>query len=161
MEEQEVSREIESLRSLNADVGTNIRFINRSQQSANAWWLDYSGNPVSYGDIRPNHLLNMNTYLTHPWVFRASNGAKLLANQQDVYMPAAATEYEEDGNPKFLDVFITTPVYSLQDYCLMLIRDLVCEDDYGSLNIPESLKRDLRTPPDLLKELRSINSNRR
>ncbi|XP_019909172.1 von Hippel-Lindau-like protein [Esox lucius] len=162
MEEQEVSNDTAFLRSLNADVKTNVHFINRSKQSARAWWLDYSGHPVSYGDIRTNELLSMTTYLTHPWVFRTSrNGAKLLANQLEVYMPAAATEYEDDGDPKFLDVFITTPVYSLQEYCLVLIRKLVQEHDFGRLDIPESLRRDLRQRPDLLKELELINSRRR
>ncbi|XP_036812572.1 von Hippel-Lindau disease tumor suppressor isoform X2 [Oncorhynchus mykiss] len=146
MEEQEVvSGENKALRSLNADVETHVNFINQSKQSARAWWLDYSGHPVSYGDIRTDGLLRMDTFLTHPWVFRASrNGAKLLANQQDVYMPTAATEYEED-------------VYSLQECCLMLIRNLVEEEDYGRLDIPESLKTDLRQRPDLLKELGLIN----
>ncbi|XP_036801255.1 von Hippel-Lindau disease tumor suppressor-like [Oncorhynchus mykiss] len=159
MEEQEVvSGENKALRSLNADVETHVNFINQSKQSARAWWLDYSGHPVSYGDIRTNGLLRMDTFLTHPWVFRASrNGAKLLANQQDVYMPTAATEYEEDGKPKFLNVVIATPVYSLQECCLMLIRNLVEEEDYGRLDIPESLKTDLRQQPDLLKELGLIN----
>nr|XP_046190071.1 von Hippel-Lindau disease tumor suppressor-like isoform X3 [Oncorhynchus gorbuscha] len=153
MEEQEVvSVENKALRSLNADVKTHVNFINQSKQSARAWWLDYSGHPVSYGDIRTNGLL------THPWVFRAArNGAKLLANQQDVYMPTAATEYEEDGDPRFLNVVIATPVYSLQECCLMLIRNLVEEEDYGRLDIPESLKTDLRQQPDLLKELGLIN----
>nr|XP_046196262.1 von Hippel-Lindau disease tumor suppressor-like isoform X2 [Oncorhynchus gorbuscha] len=153
MEEQEVvSVENKALRSLNADVKTHVNFINQSKQSARAWWLDYSGHPVSYGDIRTNGLL------THPWVFRAArNGAKLLANRQDVYMPTAATEYEEDGDPRFLNVVIATPVYSLQECCLMLIRNLVEEEDYGRLDIPESLKTDLRQQPDLLKELGLIN----
>ncbi|XP_041725194.2 von Hippel-Lindau disease tumor suppressor [Coregonus clupeaformis] len=159
MDEQEVvSGENKALRSLNSDVQTHVNFINRSTRSARAWWLDFSGHPVSYGDIRPSGLLHMDTFLTHPWVFRASpNGAKLVADQQDVYMPAAATEYEEDGSPKFLNVVLTAPVYSLQELCLMLIRKLVEEEDYGRLDIPESLKTDLRQRPDLLKELGLIN----
>jgi hypothetical protein len=39
----------------------------------------------------------------------------------------------------------------------MLIRNLVEEEDYGRLDIPESLKTDLRQQPDLLKELGLIN----
>ncbi|KAJ7987988.1 hypothetical protein DPEC_G00318960 [Dallia pectoralis] len=161
MDEQEVHNETRSVRSLNANVRTSVNFINRTKQSARAWWLDYSGHPVSYGDIGTNELLSMTTYLTHPWVFRASrNGAKLLANQLGVYMPTATTEYEEDEDPKFLDVFITTPVYSLQEYCLVLIRKLVQEEDIGRLEIPEALRGELRQRPDLLKELEVINSNR-
>ncbi|XP_038852754.1 von Hippel-Lindau-like protein isoform X2 [Salvelinus namaycush] len=133
MEEQEVvSVENNALRSLNSDVKTYVNFINQSKQSARAWWLDFSGHPVSYGDIRTNGLLRMDTFLT-------------------------ATEYEEDGDPKFLNVVIATPVYSLQECCLMLIRNLVEEEDYGRLDIPESLKTDLRQQPDLLKELGLIN----
>uniref|UniRef100_A0A8K9WQJ5 Beta-2-microglobulin n=2 Tax=Salmoninae TaxID=504568 RepID=A0A8K9WQJ5_ONCMY len=69
MEEQEVvSGENKALRSLNADVETHVNFINQSKQSARAWWLDYSGHPVSYGDIRTNGLLRMDTFLTPPKV---------------------------------------------------------------------------------------------
>ncbi|KAK6292317.1 hypothetical protein J4Q44_G00369010 [Coregonus suidteri] len=161
MDEQEVvSGENKALRSLNSDVQTHVNFINRSTRSARAWWLDFSGHPVSYGDIRPSGLLHMDTFLTHPWVFRASrNGAKLVADQQDVYMPAAATEYEEDGSPKFLNVVITAPVYSLQEMCLMLIRKLGRRGGLrADLDIPESLKTDLRQRPDLLKELGSSST---
>uniref|UniRef100_A0A673ZF96 von Hippel-Lindau disease tumor suppressor n=1 Tax=Salmo trutta TaxID=8032 RepID=A0A673ZF96_SALTR len=142
--------ENKTLWSVNSDVETHVNFINQSKQSARAWWLDFSGHPVSYGDIRTSGLLRMNTFLTHPWLFRASrNGAKLLANQQEVYLPAAATEYEEE----YVIVSLCVPVYSLQECCLMLIRNLVEEEDYDRLDIPESLKTDLRQQPDLLKEL--------
>ena len=72
MEEQEVvSGENKALRSLNADVETHVNFINQSKQRARAWWLDYSGHPVSYGDIRTNGLLRMDTFLSEslPHVF--------------------------------------------------------------------------------------------
>uniref|UniRef100_A0A674AP01 von Hippel-Lindau disease tumor suppressor-like n=1 Tax=Salmo trutta TaxID=8032 RepID=A0A674AP01_SALTR len=124
--------ENKTLWSVNSDVETHVNFINQWKQSARAWWLDFSGHPVSYGDIRTSGLLRMNTFLTHPWLFRASrNGAKLLTS-----------------------LFLScVPVYSLQECCLMLIRNLVEEEDYDRLDIPESLKTDLRQQPDLLKEL--------
>ena len=52
------------LRSLNSDSATYVDFVNKSRGHANAWWLDFSGNPVSYGDIQPNGTLQMDTYLS-------------------------------------------------------------------------------------------------
>ncbi|KAJ8398860.1 hypothetical protein AAFF_G00417680 [Aldrovandia affinis] len=154
MAEQEVSA---SLKSQNADIPTYVIFINNSTQDARAWWLNYSGNPVSYGDIRRGTTLKMNTFLGHPWLFRSSeNGAKLLANMQEVYLPVP-TEYE-DGHPIYMTVMITAPVYSLQECCSMLIRKLVRKEDYDKLHIPRSLINDLAKAPNLQKEIKNLNA---
>lgn len=59
-----VSVENKTLWSVNSDVKTHVNFINQSKQSARAWWLDFSGHPVSYGDIRTSRLLRMDTFLS-------------------------------------------------------------------------------------------------
>ncbi|KAG5267266.1 hypothetical protein AALO_G00219840 [Alosa alosa] len=141
------------LKSLNSDTRTYVIFINKSSRRARAWWLDFKGKPVSYGDISPNGTLRMNTFLTHPWVFRVTeNGAKLLANRQEVYYPTLSE------NKDIITVNITTPVYSLRECCLMVIRRLVKRRDLNRLEIPEMLKHDLVTVPDLSKELEIMNS---
>lgn len=158
MDNQEVTFNY-GLKSTNSDQPTSVTFVNLTRKPAEMWWLDYSGEPVSYGAIQPGEESGMTTYITHPWVFRTYlNGAKLLGNRQEVYMPTA-TEYDEDGSPNDKNVLITMPVYSLQESCLMLIRQLVKDKDYKSLNIPASLKKELSQPPDLIKELRLLNSS--
>ncbi|MBN3307995.1 von Hippel-Lindau-like protein [Amia ocellicauda] len=146
-----------ALRSLDSSVPTYVSFVNKCGRDAAAWWLNFSGDPTSYGIIKPGTALAMNTYITHPWVFRVSDsGAKLLANMKEVYFPEA-TDFQ-DGEPVFLQVMITPPVYSLQEYCLMLIRRLVKKRDYSKLDITASLKKDLHELPDLQRELTCLNT---
>ncbi|KAL7828032.1 hypothetical protein AOLI_G00311840 [Acnodon oligacanthus] len=152
MAEQE---ELQPLKSLHSHHQTFIDFVNRSSGKARAWWLDFSGAPVSYGDIRPGRTLKMNTFLTHPWIFRASDGSKLLANFREVYFPTAA-EYGDDGYPLFHAVLVTTPVYTLQECCLKLIRKLVRKEDVDKLEIPEFLRKDICLTPDLLREIQML-----
>lgn len=147
---------IVSLKSLNSDVVTNVTFVNKTRRKARAWWLDFRGDPVSYGDIGPDDRLRMTTYLTHPWIFRDTDtGAKLLVNMREIYFPEPNND--EDGCLVSHDVIITTPVYLLQDCCLMLIRKLVKQKDYRKLEIPESLRKDLSIAPSLEKELQQYN----
>uniref|UniRef100_A0AAY4DEQ6 von Hippel-Lindau disease tumor suppressor n=2 Tax=Denticeps clupeoides TaxID=299321 RepID=A0AAY4DEQ6_9TELE len=149
------------LRSLHSDAATHVVFVNRSGALARAWWLDFSGSPVSYGDIHSREGLSMNTYLTHPWIFRATeSGARLLANHQDVYFPAPTTEWDESGQPVFLRVLITAPMYSLRERCCVAIRRLVRRDAIGRLDLPEMLKQELRQSPNLLAEIRTMDSRR-
>ena len=64
MAEQEVNQNEFELKSLNSDIPTFVGFINKSRNDARAWWLDFDGVPVSYGDIRPGALLRMDTFLS-------------------------------------------------------------------------------------------------
>lgn len=147
------------LKSLNSDDPTYISFINKSNRTAEAWWLNFSGKPVSYGDINPGKSLQMNTYLTHPWMFRASDGAKLLVSFSEVYFPAPA-QYDDYGHPHFQAVYVTTPMYSLQECCLRLIRSLVRKQDICKLEIPEGLRQDIRRAPDLLRDIQTLSAAR-
>ncbi|XP_016430192.1 von Hippel-Lindau-like protein [Sinocyclocheilus rhinocerous] len=147
------------LKSLNSYGPTYISFINKSSRNAEAWWLDFAGKPVSYGDIQPRKSLKMDTFLTHPWIFRASDGAKLLANLNEVYFPTPA-QYEEYGYPRYQPVYVTAPVYSLQEYCTRLIRSMVRKEDICKLEIPEGLRKDLNLEPDLLRDIQILSAKR-
>ncbi|XP_066524244.1 von Hippel-Lindau-like protein [Hoplias malabaricus] len=144
-----------TLRSLHSDEPTFVTFTNRSEGEARAWWLNFSGEPVSYGDIRPGGSLRMNTFLTHPWIFRASDGCKLLIDFREVYFPRSA-QFDENGHPLFHPVFITTPVYTLQECCSRLIRKMVKKRDIDNLEIPDFLKEDIRRTPDLMREIQML-----
>ncbi|MBN3283460.1 VHL disease, partial [Polyodon spathula] len=101
----------------------------------------------------------MSTYLTHPWIFRDTDtGAKLLVNMKEIYFPEPNNV--EDGCLVPHDVIITTPVYTLQDCCLMLIRKLVKQKDYRKLEIPQSLRKTLSFGPSLEKDLQQYNKEK-
>ncbi|XP_007259802.4 von Hippel-Lindau-like protein [Astyanax mexicanus] len=156
MAEQE---ELQPLRSLHSLEPSFVSFQNRCSCRAEAWWLDFAGAPVSYGEISPGQWLRMNTYQTHPWIFRASDGSALLIDSREVYFPSAA-EYREDGHPLFRTVTVTSPVYSLQEYCLKLIRKLVRDTDIDRLEIPGFLKKELHRSPDLLRDIQTLRAQR-
>ncbi|XP_067282995.1 von Hippel-Lindau-like protein [Pseudorasbora parva] len=147
------------LKSLNSYDPTFISFINKSSRNAEAWWLNFLGKPVSYGCIQPGKTLEMKTYLTHPWIFRAPDGAKLLANLSEVYFPTQV-EYEEYGYPRYQPVYVTTPVYSLQECCARLIRSMVRKEDICKLEIPNDLRKDISHEPDLLRDITILSAKR-
>lgn len=128
--------------------------MNNSGRCATAWWINFCGEPISYGDIPSEETLKMNTFLTHPWIFRATeSGAVLTANQLEVYYPTPS-EYLD-----YIPVKITAPVYALREYCLMEIRRLVRKEDFNKLDIPKMLKEDLSRPPSVMDDVEKLNSN--
>ncbi|XP_018585381.1 von Hippel-Lindau-like protein [Scleropages formosus] len=144
------------LRSLSSDEPTYVDFVNESRRPARAWWLNFCGRPVSYGDIEPGGSMKMNTFLTHPWIFRTSEcRSRLRVNTQDVFFPSSAVY--EDGYPVYVKVCITSPVYSLKDCCTTVIRKKVKKEDFVKLEIPECLQKDLAKTPNLLEELKILN----
>lgn len=56
-------------RSVNSRSSVSVRFKNNFSGTLEAIWIDYQGNQVSYGKIRPNEVLGQNTYISHPWAF--------------------------------------------------------------------------------------------
>lgn len=61
-------RDENRLRSVQGNVHTQMKFINRSHQEVRTYWFDYSGRRVFYKAIPPNGGYTQPTYQTHPWV---------------------------------------------------------------------------------------------
>ncbi|TRY57526.1 hypothetical protein DNTS_023479 [Danionella cerebrum] len=156
MAEQEA---LAPLKSLNSNDPTYMSFVNKSGRTAEAWWLNFSGSPVSYGDIQPGQAMQMNTFQTHPWMFRASDGAKLLVNLGEVYFPTPA-QFEDSGYPRFQPVYVTAPVYTLQECCFRLIRSCVRKQDISKLEIPAALRKDLMRTPSLRRDIQILSIKR-
>lgn len=56
-----------------------------------------------------------------------------------------------------LRILVCLPVYTLRECCLMAIRRFVERQDLNKLDIPEVLKHDLMTVPNLSKEIEIMN----
>ena len=56
-------------RSVNSRNSVSVRFKNNFSGTLEAVWIDYQGNQVSYGKIRPNQVKYQQTYISHPWAF--------------------------------------------------------------------------------------------
>ncbi len=61
-------RDERGLRSIQGNVHTTMKFINRSNREIRTYWLDYNGRRVFYKAIPPNGNYTQPTYQTHPWV---------------------------------------------------------------------------------------------
>lgn len=77
-----------SPRSLQSELIAYVKFINRTQQIVDLFWLDYTGTRVKYGTLQPGGQYAVDTFVTHPWIFRdAETGYPLRADGQEVFYP--------------------------------------------------------------------------
>lgn len=70
------------LHSLSGDDQSHVTFYNSSSKAVAAFWLNYQGIRVHYGDIQPGDSKHMDTYVTHPWVFvqQSDHNLDMLVN---------------------------------------------------------------------------------
>jgi von Hippel-Lindau disease tumor supressor len=83
-------RDERSLRSVQGNVHTTMKFVNRTNQEVRSYWLDYSGRRVFYKAIPPNGNYTQPTFQTHPWVITDQRD-----NCLDIYVsnqPSAVVE---------------------------------------------------------------------
>ena len=57
------------LRSINNVYVSLVRFINKTMRNVVLYWIDYQGRAVSYGVLSPDDCLDIDTFVTHPWIF--------------------------------------------------------------------------------------------
>ena len=81
-ENQNPPKNESSFRSLNSFAEAEIRFVNRSGQTVNVYWLDYTGERKYYQTLKDGELYDQPTYMTHPWLVTDENGA-----EWEVYLP--------------------------------------------------------------------------
>ena len=67
-----------------------VKFTSAATVPIEMFWLDFKGNPVSYGVIQPGSQMPMNTYVTHPWKATGIKGEPMLINGAPIWHPAAA-----------------------------------------------------------------------
>ena len=85
--------EEKGIKSINADVETTIKFVNKSKETIKVYWLDYEGDRQLYETVKDGDSYELGkTYLTHPW---------LITDEKDnawyIYFP--------DAQPRTIEVF--------------------------------------------------------
>ena len=72
-----------NLRSQGTSSATSIMFRNRGEKTVRVYWISHQGNRVLYATLERTQVVDLKTYLTHPWV---------IANSADecraIYLPA-------------------------------------------------------------------------
>ncbi|XP_026999188.2 von Hippel-Lindau disease tumor suppressor [Tachysurus fulvidraco] len=148
---QQQQQQLPLVRSLISRVPIHVLFCNRSPRTVHLLWINFQGQPVSYGLLKPQTGRRMNTYVGHPWMFRdAQTDDPMLVNNKELYLPSA-----RDNNQ--VPVVITLPVYSLRERCLQVVRKLVCIEDFSRLEIARTLQEDLSQKPNIQSDLRRIS----
>jgi hypothetical protein len=57
-----------TLRSTSFDTKTFITFRNETSRTVKVYWIDYEGDRISYGTLKPRESRSQQTFLTHPFV---------------------------------------------------------------------------------------------
>lgn len=129
------------IRSGRSQVHSFVRFVNQTLRNVNILWLNYEGARVRYKTLYPNQFVDVNTFVGHPWIFRdADTGDKLVVQLREVYEPIGYNVME-GWPPHRRVVKISIPVYSLQERCMQVVRDLVPPDKVDQLEIPLFLRQ--------------------
>ncbi|KAK2582087.1 hypothetical protein KPH14_002790 [Odynerus spinipes] len=126
------------LRSINNDQRSFVSFINTTVHNVVLYWIDYQGQAVSYGVLPPRRYIDIDTFVTHPWIFvDEETTERYMVNHRDVFFP----DYKKIARTK---VFITLPLYTLRELSLRAIRrQLRYDEEAFKLDIPRSLQHEL------------------
>jgi len=159
-------QELASLdRSHDSNFRIKIQFVNSTRKTVSIRWLDFDGAEVTYSNLQPGARYNVNSFLTHPWVFYDQQTSEklsvLLCRQRvskfeasrtiKIYMQRRMIQFNHiraiSRGEAPLTVFIVQPYFpirSLRHICMKTIRKhLQHVDKINSLEIPENLKSEL------------------
>lgn len=122
-----------TIKSLPSTEKVYVRFVNKTARLADVYWVDFQGMPVKYHTLGPDTYIDIDTFISHPWVFEDHNTRdKLAVNHEFYFFPPSWKEIflkklflKAPANmpPHRIIVMITLPVYSLRERSLQIVRD--------------------------------------
>ncbi|XP_012276279.1 von Hippel-Lindau disease tumor suppressor [Orussus abietinus] len=148
----EPNQELPFLRSISNVHSSFVRFVNTTRRSVGVYWIDYQGHAVQYGILSYRDYLDVNTFVTHPWIFvDEETQDRFRVNCSDVFFPEAwfprDVAIRPDDLPPRVErtcVYITLPIYSLRELCLRVVKRKLRSDWHAFLlDIPRSLQYEL------------------
>ncbi|XP_058800609.1 von Hippel-Lindau tumor suppressor homolog [Phymastichus coffea] len=154
-EQQENREQLPELRSIHNRQSSFVKFINMTSYNVNVYWIDYAGKEVAYKVLGCQDYIDINTFVTHPWIFvEEETKDRLLGNGQPVYFPEAWFERyrglrQQDLPARRIErtvVYISLPMYSLRELALRAIKRRLRYDEHAQLlEIPKTLRDELAT----------------
>ncbi|KAK7868785.1 hypothetical protein R5R35_003630 [Gryllus longicercus] len=143
----------ENPRSINHSTRSFLRFFNNTERKVDVIWLNYEGQNVKFKTLSPGGFVDVNTYVTHPWIFIDSETKdRLVVKSGQVFLPEPwYTRYLglprnqlQQTQIQRTHVFITIPLFSLRQRALQIVRNnLVNPEDAYKLEIPKELQNEL------------------
>lgn len=146
----------ELLKSLNYMTRSFVRFHNNTRRQVDVVWINYEGQHVKYKTLSPGGFVDVNTYVTHPWLFIDSETKdRLVVKSEEVFMPepwfnrylgVPRHELNQHQQIDRTNVYITIPLFSLRQRALQVIRNrLRCPEHAYNLELPTHLQQELAT----------------
>ncbi|XP_041765601.1 protein Vhl [Anopheles merus] len=137
-----------NLRSEHSVLRSFLLFRNTTERTVDVYWVNYSSRFIHYTTLKPKTGCMVNTYVTHPWVFKdRQSGERMHVRHQPVYLPEPwYTNFNSAGRLTRKEVNIHFPVRTLMDNCLWRIVALLADKEESALHeleIPRVLKQDL------------------
>jgi len=140
--ESEEDPPVRPLRSLHGIIESPVRFVNRTGRQVNVIWINYQGEEVLQATLTKNSRLDLNTFMTHPWIAVDSHtNERMLLNLRETYLPGEPEIRRMDFQRRRAyavraQVSITLPVYRLEEYCVMTLRNIVLPQNIDKLPLP-------------------------
>ncbi|XP_052898735.1 protein Vhl [Anopheles moucheti] len=137
-----------NLRSEHSEVRAFVLFRNTTVRVVDVYWVNYSSKLIHYTTLQPRAECTVNTYVTHPWVFKdKQSDERMCVGHQPVYMPEPwyISSYSA-GRLIRKEVNIHFPVRTLKENCLWRIVSLLADAEGSALwelEIPRMLIQEL------------------
>lgn len=88
VEEVVNERKLPELRSLNSDIVSHVCFKSTTTRRVDLFWINFEGGRVKYKTFEPGEQYFINTFVTHPWIFRDADTCAIIhGNNEEIFMP--------------------------------------------------------------------------
>ncbi|XP_037944195.1 protein Vhl-like [Teleopsis dalmanni] len=121
------------LRSGPSHIKCYVLFVNVTTRNVDILWIDPGGIEKLFASINPGKKVKVDTFQTHPWVFRDKDtGEYMQVDHKDVFWPTPCVKLLPNFPQGALNcrraVNIHSPVRSLREICLWNILKNISSD---------------------------------
>lgn len=137
------------VKSINCDTPSMIRLYNRSFTKAEIYWINYDGKFTFYKSLNHSDFLDLNTFTTHPWIFKdAYFGERLLAGTKFLLRGSKVRMLWNNRLrikiPWRDKIDIVMPMRTLKNLAMKeIVRRLNDANRISDLRLPSTLNEDL------------------